>query len=502
MRTGSSRRTGCRTALVAGLSTILLLGCTAGADDGAPAEEEAAAAPGAGRTFVSRPDLTAPEIEVTRYATPAPADGGLFFLGTKGEDAPHVGPLVVDAEGEPVWIGTSEGPAYDVRAQTYRGEPVLTWWEGDLPDVGYGYGEVVIADSTYTEVARVTTTGDVAADIHETVLTDRGTALLLSYPLVRRDLSGIEDAEGEPGPEDGWVLDGVVEEVDVETGESLMRWSALDHVPLEDAILEIRETMDGSREKPWDYVHVNSVTEDGEDALLVSARSTSAVYRLDRTTGEVLWTLGGKSSDYDMADGAEFGWQHDAQRQDDGTLTLFDNVESDEKDGARSRGLRLELDEAALEARVVDEILPMDERLAPTQGNMQVLSDGGAVIGWGKRPSYTQYAADGTPVLDARIVGGQSYRAYRLPWTATPADPPAVVVDDDPEGRRAFVSWNGATEVVAWRFLAGDDVDSAQPVATVQRRGFETSAAVPDTGYLAVEALDAAGAVLATGTPD
>jgi hypothetical protein len=71
------------------------------------------------------------------------------------------------------------------------------------------------------------------------------------------------------------------------------------------------------------------------------------------------------------------------------------------------------------------------------------------------------------------------------------------------------MSWNGATGVAAWRVLAGKHPGSLQPQTTFQTTGFESSTILPETfasstgrsktdGYVAVQALDSAGHVLAT----
>ncbi|MGH3453996.1 MAG: hypothetical protein ACRDP2_06235, partial [Nocardioidaceae bacterium] len=86
-----------------------------------------------------------------------------------------------------------------------------------------------------------------------------------------------------------------------------------------------------------------------------------------------------------------------------------------------------------------------------------------------------------------------SYRVYRMPWVGRPKHPTLDVLDGT-----AFVSWNGATEVAAWRFLAGPDADDATVVTTVEPEGFETSADVPDQPYVAAQALDADGNVRGT----
>lgn len=439
--------------------------------------------------YVSAPDLGAPEIEVTTYGPQPPADDDLVFLAPK-ESEPMHSLLIADTAGEPVWIHPlGDERSYDLKVQEYEGEPVLTWWRGENIGLGYGAGEWVIMNSAYEEIATVTTQDTQEADFHNLTLTDDGTALMVSYPKVERDLSAIG------GPSDGYVLDNVVQEVDVETGEVLLEWSALDHIPLSDTRVDVQsaEGQDGGPETPFDYAHVNSVAEDADGSLLVSARNTHAIYRIDRETGEVDWTLGGTDGDFAMAGGSSFAWQHDAQRQADGTITLYDNEHLPPMDD-QSRGLRLALDLKTMTARVVTEYLPPDGRLAESQGNLQVLDNGNVFIGWGQQPFYSEYTEAGRLVLDAALDTGESYRAFKQPWVGEPAEPPALVVDGD----TAYVSWNGATEVESWRFLAGADAESATEVETVPREEFETSAEVPVESYVVVEALDADGQVLAT----
>lgn len=469
----------------AGLTAAILLMIAAVGGDGA---DESASPPR--HEYVTLPGRTLPVIEVTAYhgaaGRHALADDALFFLAPKDGDA-LTGPLIVDSAGEPVWIGP-DVRAYDPRVQSYRGKPVLTWWRRlDGPRVG----EVVIMDRSYRPIATVTTRG-ATADPHETTLTPRGTVLLVGNRTVGRDLSNVG------GPRRGWVEDSVVQEVDVATGRVLFEWSALEHIPLTDSRVRLPtdEYGAGTRSDPWDFAHVNSVTEDG-DSLLISARNTCAIYRVDRTTGDVDWTLGGRSNDFRFVGGARFLWQHDAQRQPDGTITLFDNHGTYEL-GGESRGLRLRLDVPNRTAAKVRAYRLPGGRLAATQGNMQVRADGQVVVGWGSSPHYSELTSDGRLLLDVDFGSGESYRVYRMPWVGMPTTRPTLVVLDG----TAFVSWNGATEVAAWRFLAGADADDASVVTTVPRDGFESSVDVPDEPYVAAQALDADGTVLGTAEVD
>ena len=282
----------------------------------APLKTRPGELPGVGRgevqRFETRPDLAPPALLITRREEGrAP---GLIFLGAKsgrGQD----GPMIVDDFGNLVWfnaIGNRE-LATDFRVQSYLGKPVLTWWQGRLIG-GEGRGEGVIYDTAYRPVRRVRAGNGLGADLHEFELTPQGTALLLIYDAVKRDLRGVG------GARKGVVVQAVVQEVDIATGLVVFEWHSLGNVGLS----ESHETVP-KHGGQWDYVHANSVAVDAGGELIVSARQTSAVYRISRQSGRILWRLGGSRSDFKLGPGTRFGLQHDARPQPDGTLTIFDN---------------------------------------------------------------------------------------------------------------------------------------------------------------------------------
>lgn len=461
-----------------------------GSDDGSGGGDEGESE---GQSFVTRPDLAPPAIDVRTAGETSP---GLLFLAPKRGGVQR-GALIVDDDGEVVWARPSEDTVTDFRVQTYQGEPVLTWYEGKIQE-GYGRGEYVIADSTYREIARVEAGNGHEGDHHEFRLTDEGTALITIYNEERVDLGAVG------GPEDGWMINGYLQEIDIATGEVLLEWSAYDHVPIAESTgalvpdagaTEDPRDDDGTEKTPYDWFHINSVAEDGDDGLLVSARHTDAVYSIDRRTGALRWTLGGTGSDFTFGEGAEFGRQHDAQRLPDGTISLFDNAPPDSPD---SRGLVLALDEGEGTATVVREWRHPDGVRASSQANTQVLPGGGAVIGWGNVGRVTEFDAEGAVMFDATLTPGNSYRAYRHEWTGRPTTMPDVVARPagGAGGLEVYVSWNGATEVVEWRVLGGPGAGDLEPLATVAKDGFETRAEIDTVDHVAVEALDASGTVL------
>ena len=434
---------------------------------------------GAVQDFRSRAELAPPALTIdTRADGRAP---GLIFLAARngrGQD----GPMIVDDFGRLVWfnaVGNRE-LATDFRVQSYLGKPVLTWWQGRLSG-GHGRGEGVIYDTRYRPVRRVRAGNGFRADEHEFELTPRGTALLVIYDAVRRDLSSV-GAKGYP-------IQAVVQEIDIATGLVLFEWHSLGNIGLSES--HAPKPRGGGA---WDYVHANSVALDAHGNFIVSGRLTSAVYKISRRTGKILWRLGGTRSDFRFGEGATFWQQHDARPQPDGTLTLFDNAYPRRK---HSRAVRLALDMGKMTATLRTALTHPAGLLASTQGGVQALPNGNTFVGWGSQRYFTEYDAAGKVVLDGRFAaGGDNYRAYRFEWSARPNRPPALVASRDGARVRAHVSWNGATGVAAWELWAGET--TLERVKRVPSAGFETAiSALTPARYVVVKALDATGAVLA-----
>lgn len=434
--------------------------------------------------FRSRPDLRPPEIDV-RIRSAAATEGEVFVAPKRGPT--QVGPMILDDDGALVWFHplSDDAQAFDFRTQTYRDEPVLTWWEGKMR-LYRGVGVGRIFDTSYSEVATVEAGNGYELDAHEFQLTDKGTALLISYFPVPWDLSELG------GLENGIVEDNVVQEVDIETGAVLFEWHTLGSIPLGESYRPA-PTDPKQMHDPW---HLNSVTLDDDGDFIVSARHTSALYKIDRETGDIVWRLGGKESDFALEPGARFNLQHDARVREDGAITLFDNVSEDvPADGQRSRALALELDEQAMTASVAQWWEHPRDVLSGTQGSAQNLPGGGMFVGWGGlQPWFSEFSADGRPVFDAGFVpkGVESYRAYRGAWDSAGEGEPAAALARTKKGTTVYASWNGASDIASWRATP----DGGEPV-TAPRTGFEPAIGVPGApSAVSVEALDEEGEVL------
>jgi hypothetical protein len=413
--------------------------------------------PGAA-SFVSETHLQPPTLTVNTRTNPAP--GYLFVASLNGPG--QRGPLIVDDHGRVVWFRPVNDVVVNFRRQVYRGKPVLTWWEGTISDTGVGEGEGVIVDATYREVARVRAGNGLKADVHELLLTPRGTALITAYASVTADLRPVG------GPAEQPTLDSIVQEVDVRTGAVLFEWRSLAHVPITDSYAPILD--------PYDYFHVNSIDVDVDGDLLVCARNTSAVYKLDRSSGKVLWRLGGKSSDFTMGPGAFFMYQHDARGHADGTLTVFDDGPGPSSEQARA--LRLGLDLGGMHAVVLQQYTHPAPLVVSAMGNAQFLADDGVVVGWGTEPYITEFGSGGDVRFDAKFDGNAwNYRAYRAVWVGRPRQPPAVAVRRHVGKVIVYMSWNGSTDTAFWR-VETDAPSNDSATRTFRSTGFETAAVV------------------------
>ena len=445
--------------------------------------------------FRSRPDLSPPAVEVTKRSHDTAS--GYVFVAPEEGDAGQGGSLIIDNNGQVVWFRPLRRPilptsrVMNFEVQIYRGRPVLTW--GETP------GEYAIFDDSYQEIARFTAANDYNGDHHEFLISPQDTALITIFNAVPQDLTSVG------GSKDSVAMQGVIQELDIETKEVLFEWQSIEHVGLEETYVTPAE----DHYPGIDYFHLNSIDVDHDNNLLISARETSAVYKIDRKTGEIIWRLGGKKSDFEMGPGARFAFQHDARRLPDGTISIFDNGSLVFENGTpkaveESRAIVLELDEARMKASLVREYTHPDKQYADAAGNTQVLENGNVFVGWGRALAISEFEEDGKLLFDLRLSPeNRSYRAFRFSWSAKPSDRPAAVAERTSEEEvRIYTSWNGATEVESWEVLAGRRPENLKALGSVPRDGFETAMlARTSEPYVAVRAKDRSGAVLGTSEP-
>ncbi|HET6149171.1 MAG TPA: arylsulfotransferase family protein [Polyangia bacterium] len=465
------------------LAAALCLGATLAQAHGSAPGVPLAATPG---------DLTPPPISV--LTAKRGTARGLIFVAPKTPASPTQvqGPEIIDEQGRPIWFHAVGGgdQVADFRVQSYRGEPVLTWWQG-RSHTGAGHGEGVdyIVDRRYRVIATVNAGNGLAADTHEFRLTPQGTALIVVYHAIPYDLSAVG------GPAAGLVFDGVVQEIDLATGAVVFEWHSVDHVGVDESRAPVPVAAGAS----YDYFHINAVSVDLDGNLLIDARNTWAFYKVERRSGRVIWRLGGKKSDFTLGAGVPFAWQHDPEAVDHQTVRLFDN-EAAPAVLPHSRVIWIRRDLFDHTTTLVRAIEHPDGLSAGSQGNSQVLDNGNTFVGWGQTGRFSEFDPSGNLLFDANVPAGyDTYRAYRHVWHARPDSPPAATAQRNADGTTTVHAlWNGATDVARWIVVGGAHPHRPRRLGAAAWTGLDTSITIQGDvdGPVAVVAEDAFGRVI------
>jgi hypothetical protein len=445
------------------------------------------------QSFDTMPGVQAPILSVTT-SDRDPMAGDI--LTSNGPGPGQYGPLIYTPQGKLVWFDHLPGgeTAENLSVQSYQGQRSLTFWQGKVLSLGFGQGEDIVMNSAYQTVARVPGGNGLQADLHDFQIAPHDISYTTAFNAIRCDLSSVE------GVSNGVILDTAVQEIDMKTGLVRWEWHSLDHVGASES-----ETTTPTKPTPWDWFHINSIDVEGGHAnkpgnIFISARSTWAGYQIEGGSGNILWRLGGLKSSFKMGAGTRTAWQHDGRILPDGEVSFFDDG-SNPPIHSQSRGLRVALDFKTHEAHLLSAYAHSNPPLlAPSQGNMQTLPDGNAVVGYGGVPAISEFARNGSLVFDAHLPYDMSfYRAFRFPWSGRPASPPTVLANLNDTGEETIVhaSWNGASDVAFWRVLAGQQATSLNAQATIPASDFESSTTLPKKyAYAAVQALDSSGHVL------
>jgi Arylsulfotransferase (ASST) len=476
------------------LSTSFTVATPVAVAQGAPADTPLVGTSGVlpQQSFHSQPELHPPAVTVHQAAAATSAPGLIFATpSSAASGAAQSGPMIFDDSGSLVWfhpLGAGE-TATELRTQTFAGRNELTWWQGRTNQFGYGQGQDVIANANYKTVATVKAGNGLQADEHGFQLTPQGSAWIVAYSPVKRDLASVG------GPVSGIAIEGVIQEIDVSTGLVMWEWQSLGHV--EPA--ESYSAPPAGAESPYDYFHIDSLQLDQHGNLLVSARNTWTVYYLNGHNGDVLWRLGGKRSSFKLGPAVPFAHQTDATLLKGGDVSLLDGEGAPPADQP-SRGEIVKLDRGARTATLAGSLVRTSGPAAASeQGDVESLPGHDWMVGWGEAGAFSEFNSRGQMIYDAQLPGGDGGAGvHREPWSGQPGDPPLLSEIDSGATSTVYATWNGATVATSWQLLTGSAPAHMTAVSTTPWGGFETTIPAPSAAWYEVQALSASGRMLAS----
>lgn len=242
-------------------------------------------------------------------------------------------------------------------------------------------------------------------DIHELQQLSNGNFLIIG-DVFRGPVDVTAIGGGPAAP----VYDTQIEEV-TPSGAIVWNWSPLDHIPvteMDQAWWSQYITNSGEA----DPYHLNSVEPDGS-GLILSFRHEDAVYKIDKTTGNVVWKLGGtpraESLTFKGDPYGNFSGQHDARLLPDGTLTLHDNGTNLSRP---PRAVRYSIDTAAKTATFVEQVVDPDVSSSECCGSARKVSGGDWVMSWGFQQGITEMTPASKRVF--RLTFKDPYFSYRV----------------------------------------------------------------------------------------
>jgi hypothetical protein len=441
------------------------------------------------RPYVTRPDLSPPEVTITQLVSGSQVESTPRFIALAPDNVIQdstpwqQGMMLVDRLGRLVWFEpATQGKPFDLKLQTYNGKPALTWWEGGLI-ADFGSGKAQIADTTLKTIKTVPGANGLTMDLHEFTITPSGAGLATAYDITRADLTPIK------GAAHGKIVNCHAQVLDLATGKATFDWNALEHIAVEESY----EIAPHKGTNLYDFLHMNSLQMLSDGSILVSARNTWTVYKVNGKTGDIIWRMGGKKSDFKVEPQAAWAWQHHVTMWSATQMTIFDNSSTK---GPLTRGLLLDVDETAMTVTLAQEFKNPTGFYSGTLGSVQLMPNGNVFIGWGTQPYFSEHSSDGTLLSVGHLaMGTRSYRAFLVDLVTSPVEPPAMIVKGYAAGGSVvFVSWNGATEIASWRIDAGPHPKTLTPVGTSPWTGFETAIVIDSEGprFQAV-ALDSSG---------
>lgn len=244
-------------------------------------------------------------------------------------------------------------------------------------NIGYRPCDLVVLDENYNLINTIRAkangilTENMPLENHDYIYLDDNHYIVSVYVAYNEENMPTEVYRGEePVP----VIAAVIQEI--LDDEVIFQWQSIDHPEL---YIESEENNNyDTRTIPLlDYCHLNSYTLDPKDDNLVcSFRNLDEILKIDRKTGEILWTLGGKGDDFNLNQETEsFSRQHYAKVIGDGSLIFFDNG----KEANVSSAVEIGYDENTKTISSFKRYQPID-RYSNSMGSAQLIDRANDVV--------------------------------------------------------------------------------------------------------------------------
>jgi hypothetical protein len=337
---------------------------------------------------------TLPPLIINQYGQTA--SGELFMINFNNLTSLGSYLMILRDDGSPKFSQKLRYRGYDFKKQN----DYYIYWDEDK----YFYRALDTAfnliDSFYCGNGYIT-------NFHECILTPDNSAWLLSYDPQVVDMSQIYPGGMTNATVTGLIIQKISPHKDV-----VFQWRSWDHMSILDA------THEDFTAYNIDYVHGNSLDIDNDSNIILSSRHLDEISKINSTTGEFIWRLGGKHNEFTFVnDTAKFSHQHYVRRLANNNILFFDNGNYHTPN--YSRAVEYSMNETAKTVELVWEYRNTPTIYSSAMGNAQRLENGNTMIGWGLNDAtLTEVTPDKSVLYTLSLPTGQySYRSVRYNTT-------------------------------------------------------------------------------------
>ena len=337
-----------------------------------------------------------PNINVTVSNSPAP---GKIFISNWGGTSYMI---IMENDGTPYFY--QRFPASN-QTRDFKVQPTGTLTRRVYENLNC----FVELDSQYINIDTLRCKNGYGTDEHDIQLTSDHHTFLIALQDKVVDMSQIV-----PGGQPNAVVRGNhVQELD-ENHNVVFEWNCWDNFDIADAV---HENLQGNY---IDYVHMNSIAVDFDGNIIISSRHLSEVTKINRTTGEIMWRLGGAHNQFTIVnDTYGISYQHDVRPVpgSPNQYTIFDN--GNYRTPNFSRVVEFKIDTIAMTATKVWEYRHSPDFSTPWMGSAQRLENGNTFIDWAdySLPKAYEVTPAGENVFSANFEQSMPcYRSFRFEW--------------------------------------------------------------------------------------
>ncbi|MBA3647837.1 MAG: aryl-sulfate sulfotransferase [Chitinophagales bacterium] len=377
-----------------------------------------------------------PDLTILTNTNPAPGD--VFFDNYSGIDAKTGKNWIIRSNGDSVFEKENHSAVNDFNLNHNGYITMFNYYDGGFD----------VMDSSYHRIGTYHAANGYQTDEHDFQIFKNGTMFLIADDYQYVDLSVYDSSYSS----NALVKQNIVQELDLDSNV-IFEWRSLDHIEVPEA-LHINLS---SFFLFVDYVHANAIEKAADGNILLSCRHLDQVNKIDVTTGQFIWRLGGVKNEFSFInDSDQFNYQHDIRELPNGHLTLFDN--GNYHIPHISYAKEYELDTEKMEATLVWNYQhpKIDTNFVASSfmGSVQRLSNGNTFINWGgiiygeNLPNITEVDTGKNIVWEMRFTDPYYeliYRAHRYEWDPCARPSVKLLRTTDITSTSAKLNWSFAT---------------------------------------------------------